>query len=127
VWFSWIEDAIEGLAGGTGHNFRFPVAAEAAASAAQIHFFARCQQLQQQGETFCGFWGAYPPLVPPSETPLTNIAIELPQRMHKLLFPRLALHLLPNVAATFLVGRARSLQRFAYTRNTARKSGMWSM
>jgi len=68
VWFSWIEDAIEGLAGGTGHNFRFPVAAEAAASAAQIHFFARCQQLQQ-GETFCGFWGAYPPLVTPLKNP----------------------------------------------------------
>lgn len=91
----------------------------------------RLQQKQQRLQlrfTFCAqpanattrrnilrFLGRISPFYSPlSRRPHTNIAIELPQRMHKLLFPRLACHLLPNVAATFLAGRAHSLQRFAY-------------
>lgn len=75
--------------------------------------FARRKQLKQQqkrreaSRNILRFLGCTTPKLPYS-APLNLYTLsragELPQRMHKLLFPGRTRHLLPNVAATFLVG-----------------------
>jgi len=49
--------------GGNWPQFPFSGCSKSSSACSSDSLFARSQQMQQQGETFCGFWGAYPPFI----------------------------------------------------------------